>query len=162
VDQLSQIDGPRASVALAQRAIFDLNPEVRKAALEALRDRPRDEYRQVFLDGLVYPWSVVADHSAEALVALELRDAVPGLVALLDAPDPTLPFEKPGAGTVVREVVRVNHLKNCLMCHAPSFAQDDKVRGFVPPSTQPLPPSFSRQYYTPKQEGIFVRADVTY
>jgi sugar lactone lactonase YvrE len=162
VDQLAHIDGPRASVALAQRALFDLNPEVRQAALEALRGRPKDEYCQVLLDGLLYPWPVVADHAAEALVVLDLRDTVPNLIGLLDAPDPAAPYEKPGVGLVVREVVRINHLRNCLMCHAPSFSTDDKVRGFVPPSTQPLPPAFTREYYAPKQEGIFVRADVTY
>jgi sugar lactone lactonase YvrE len=48
------------------------------------------------------------------------------------------------------------------MCHAPSFAGDDKVRGFVPLTNQPLPPAFSQEYYGPRQDGIFVRADVTY
>jgi sugar lactone lactonase YvrE len=160
VDQVALIPGPQASAALAQRVLFDLNPEVRQAALEALRNRPRDGYRQVLLDGLVYPWSVVADHAAEALVALDMRDAVPGLVRLLDAPDPTLPYDKPGSGLVIREVVRVNHLRNCLMCHPPSFSETDKVRGRVPPSNQPLQP-FS-QGYGGNQNDVFVRADVTY
>src|SRR5262249_46643757 len=130
------------------------------AALEALRDRPKDEYCQVLLDGLLYPWPVVADHAATALVALELRDAVPNLIGLLDAPDPTLAHEKAGAGLVVREMVRINHLRNCLMCHPPSFAETDKVRGRVPPSNQPLAPFASG--YGGSPNDIFVRADVTY
>src|SRR5262249_9743530 len=45
--------------------------------------------------------------------------------------------------------------------HAPSFGKDDKVRGRVPDTNQPLPPAFTRQYYE-SNEGVFVRADVTY
>jgi sugar lactone lactonase YvrE len=160
VDQLARIAGPEAGVALAQRAVFDLNPGVREAALRALRDRPRAQFRQVFLDALLYPWGAVADHAAEALVALEMKDSVPALLALLDAPDPCLPFERPGAaGPVIREVVRVNHLANCLLCHPPSFSADDKVRGRVPNFGEPLQPAFAA--YGGNQ-GTFVRADVTY
>jgi sugar lactone lactonase YvrE len=59
-------------------------------------------------------------------------------------------------------MVRINHLRNCVLCHAPSFWDGDKVRGFVPETGMPLPPAFSREYYAPKQQGQFVRADVTY
>ncbi len=161
VDQLAGIEGPRASAALANRAIFDLCPDVRKAALEALAARPRGEYVQPLIEGLNYPWSVIADHAAEAIVALDLKEALPSVVRLLDTPDPETPRTR-GGQVVVRELVRINHLRNCLMCHAPSLAADDKVRGFVPPTNQPLPPAFTQEYYAPKQEGIFVRADVTY
>jgi sugar lactone lactonase YvrE len=65
-------------------------------------------------------------------------------------------------GKVVMEMVRVNHLRNCLLCHSASLKDDDKVRGFVPPTNRPLPPAFTREYYAPKQQGTFVRADVTY
>jgi gluconolactonase len=163
IEQLAKIPGDKASLALANRAVFDLNPEVRLAALNALNTRPRAEFRQAILEGLRYPWAVINDHAAEALVALKMNDTVPAVVAMLDEPNPNAPYEKPGVGTVVREVVRVNHLHNCLMCHAPSFdSENDKVRGFVPPTTQPLPPAFTREYYTPRQEGTFVRADITY
>src|SRR5262249_12721422 len=97
------------------------------------------------------------------LVALHLTRAVPKLVSLFDQPDPTLPHaDGPDGLPKVREMVRINHLRNCVLCHAPSFSADDKVRGFVPPANQPLPPAFTREYYAPKQEGLFVRADVTY
>lgn len=161
VEQLGHIEGPQASAALANRALFDLNFDVRKAAVEALASRPRREYVPALLGGLAYPWYVIADHAAEALVALEIKDVVPRLVSLLDQPDPSGPYQKQGV-TMVKEMVRINHLRNCVLCHAPSFGQDDKVRGFVPPTNQPLPPAFTQEYYAPKQEGIFVRADITY
>src|SRR5439155_15009068 len=67
----------------------------------------------------------------------------------------------PTAVYTMREVVRVNHLRNCLLCHAPATSPTDPVRGLVPPPGQPLPPPFSTPYYE-GQNGIFVRADVTY
>src|SRR5262249_58727615 len=60
---------------------------------------------------------------------------------------------------MVAEMVRVNHLSNCLMCHAPSKATTDLVRGRIPDPSKPLPPL--SQYYE-DNNGIFVRADVTY
>ena len=163
VDQLSRIEGPKATVALAQRALFDLNPDVRRSALEALRDRNVAEYQQILLDGFRHPWSVVADHAAESIVALHLTASVPKLLGQLDLPDPSVPYTNgPNGPALVRDMVRINHLRNCLMCHPPSFSSDDKVRGFVPRTDQPLPPAFTREYYAPKQEGVFVRADVTY
>jgi hypothetical protein len=45
------------------------------------------------------------------------------------------------------------------MCHAPSSSKDDLVRGRIPPPDQPLPSGV--EYYE-RQDGIFVRADVTY
>jgi sugar lactone lactonase YvrE len=165
VDQLARIEGKKAGVALAQRALFDLSPSIRRQAIEALARRPAAEYRQVLLAGFNYPWPAVSDHAAEALVALEMRDTVTELLGLLDRPDPDEPYQKPGKEGVfhkfVREVVRVNHLRNCAMCHAVSLDTNDKVRGRMPRPDQTLPPAFSREYYA-SNEGTFVRADVTY
>jgi len=163
VDQLARIPGARATVALAQRALFDLNADVREAALKALQQRPVGDYQDVLLAGFQYPWPEVANHAAEALVALQIKQAVPKLIRLLDMPDPSVPYEKPGrTGLFVKELVKINHLRNCLLCHAPALAESDKVRGFVPPTDRPLPAAFTREYYSPKQEGTFVRADITY
>ena len=74
-----------------QRAVFDLSPDVREAAVKALRARRNSEYRPVLLGALRYPWAPAADHAAEALVALEDRGAAGQLVRLLDEPDPALP-----------------------------------------------------------------------
>ena len=163
VEQLSRIEGRQATVALAQRALFDLNPEIREMAVNALRDRTSRDYLPTLLAGFHYPWAPVADHAAEALVALECREAVPRIIAMIDRPAPGMAYSREAnKGSYVHEVVRINHMRNCVMCHAPSFSSSDKVRGFVPDPTKPVPPSFTRAYYTPKQQGIFVRADVTY
>jgi hypothetical protein len=214
VELLAAIRGRAASSALAQRALFDLSAEVREAAVRALKDRPRDEYQALLLDGLRYPWAPAADHAAEALVALDDRAVVRQLTALLDEPDPAGPVTRAyrpvdaaalgaaprakdplalglvaleeGRGGqrrsslldhpddvqrevkassrqvyAVREVVRVNHLRNCLLCHAPATSATDPVRGLVPAPGQPLPPPFTTPYYE-GQSGTFVRADVTY
>jgi sugar lactone lactonase YvrE len=162
VEQLWRIEGKKASLALAQRALYDLNPKIREAAVVSLYKRPAEEYRQTLLEGFRHPWPVVADHAAEALAALGLKDTVPALVSLLDQPDPAEPYTRSGKeGLFVREMVRINHLRNCLLCHAPSLNMKDRVRGRVPPTDQPLPPPFSRQYYA-DNSGTFVRADVTY
>jgi hypothetical protein len=161
VSQLAAIEDREASEALARRALFDLHPRVRASAIEALRKRPVEQYLDILLSGFAHPWPAVADHAAEAIGSLDLEQAVPRLLNLLDAPHPAAPYQKPNQQLFVKEMVRINHLSNCLMCHAPSLKQTDKVRGRVPPTTAPLPPANSRAYYE-SNEGIFVRADITY
>jgi hypothetical protein len=163
VELLSGMKVREASAALAQRAIFDLSYEVREAAVKALADRPHDDYRDILIDRLRYPWPTFADHAAEALVALKDRDSLGALVEMLDRPDPLSPYVKgtqPGQ-VVVQEVVRSNHLKNCLLCHAQSYKQNEPVRGLVPDPKKMLTPSFTSAYYE-SNIGIFVRADITY
>src|SRR5262249_5566483 len=83
------------------------------------------------------------------------------LKRLLDEAAPTVPFVDSKHQTyMVREMVRVNHFSNCLLCHAPSTNVADLVRGAVPDPSQPLPPPTGRYYESDK--GMFVRADVTY
>jgi hypothetical protein len=149
VDILSMIDGRLASAALAERAIFDLDPDVRLAALVALAARPSAEYEAALIAGLRYPWPAFADHAAEALVALNLRNAVPKLITLLDARDLSEPFPMDLGKTrraMVPELVRINHLRNCLLCHAYSASPTDPVRGLAPNAEHlvPLPASGAR------------------
>jgi hypothetical protein len=151
VEILGQIKGRLASRVLAERALFDLHPDVRAAALVALSGRPAAEYEDTLVGGLRYPWPAVADHAAEALVALDLRHTVTRLIPLLDARDLAEPFPVDWAGkrrTMVPELVRVNHLRNCLLCHAPSLSPADVVRGEVPNVAQllPLPSSGPRLF----------------
>lgn len=160
VDILARIKGREASAALAQRALFDLSAEVREAAILALNSRPASEYRAKLLEGLRYPWAPVADHAAEALASLNDRQAIAELIDLLEAPDPQAPTQSFGQRLpTVREVVAINHLGNCSMCHAQSLVTTDPVRGQIPSPGQPLPPPV--QYYD-NGTGPFVRADVTY
>jgi HEAT repeat protein len=159
-DELSTIEHPSAAVALARIALFDVNDEVRAKAVQALAQRPKVEYRQVLLDGFRYPWAPVADHAAEALVALGDKDAIPDLEQLVTLPDPSAPTTDDNKRFYVREVVRVNHMRNCLMCHAPSAAKTDPVRAPVPTPGQPL--AGGPGGYGAALDGAFVRADVTY
>jgi len=162
VEQLAAIEHPSASVALARLAMFDIAPEVRVEAIRALAVRPAEEYRAVLLAGFRYPWAPVADHAAEALVALEDRAAVPALRRLVQEPDPSLPFRDPeqGGTLVVREIVRINHFRNCMMCHAASTGDKDMVRSPVPEPSKPLP--LLNAYYREPTGDLIVRADVTY
>jgi hypothetical protein len=164
VELLTRIEDRRSTEALAQRALFDLAPEVRQAAIFALKGRPHETYQEVLLEGFHYPWAPAADHAAEALVELKLRHLVPRLVRFLDEPAPGAPFKKAVGKqevSVVREVVKVSHLGNCMLCHAPSLAHNDLIRSSVPDPDRPLPESPSPQGYGGPQ-GPFVRADVTY
>jgi hypothetical protein len=160
LDHVAAIQHPSVSEALAKMALFDLSDKIRAEAAHGLTGRPTEEYQQALLAGLRYPWPPVADHAAAALVSLKDRSIVAELKKLAEAPDPRAAFydEKRG-GHFVRELVAINHLKNCLMCHAPSASKDDLVRGRIPPPDQPLPSGV--EYYE-RQDGIFVRADVTY
>src|SRR5207244_980269 len=115
---LAEWNDPQASVLLAQRALYDLSADVRTSAVKALKNRPAKEYRRVLLDGLRYPWSPVAEHAAEALVRLRDYDVTAELVSLVDKPDPRRPHPDDKGRTVVAELVAINHLRNCLLCHA--------------------------------------------
>jgi hypothetical protein len=159
VENLAETEHPTASEALAHVALFDLTPEVRSEAIRALAARPAREYRHVLLAGFRYPWPAVADHAADALVTLNDYRAVPDLKNILNEPDPRAPFSDQGT-MKVRELVRINHLRNCLLCHAPSRSENEPIRAQVPKPGRPLPPI--DQYYPPSGEGILVRADVTY
>jgi hypothetical protein len=161
VEQLAKHDTPPATAALVGRVLFDAEPTVRVAAVEALRKRSKEEVRQLLVYGLRHPWPAAAEHAAEALVALKDRDARPALATLLAEPSFSAPFTPAGEKKpVVRELVRVNHLKNCLLCHEPSAGRREVLTGFVPVPGQALPP----EYYAarPRKDDVFVRADVVY
>jgi hypothetical protein len=136
VELLGKIPERPATVALAGRAVFDLNDGVRQSAVAALRGRKLDDYRDVLQTALRYPWAPAADHAAEALVALGQRAAVPELIALLHQPDPAGVQVLPDKRTVVREVVRINHLANCVLCHPPTAGP--RSGGVVVPGIDPL------------------------
>jgi hypothetical protein len=166
VRHLAAIDDTRATQALAKVALFDAKLERRAAALAALRNRHPAHYRSQLLDGFRYPWAPVAIHAAQALAYLERTEFVADLIGLLDAPDPSAPFEnKPGKEKLVREMVRVNHHRNCMLCHAPATDADQLSRRTlavqVPTPDAPLPSSFSSTYYN-LGDGLAVRPDITY
>jgi HEAT repeat protein len=157
MEALGKMEGPAATAALGKSALYDLSPPVREAAVRALKGQPPKEVRQLLLAGLRHPWAPAADHAAEALAALDDQKVVPDLVAMLDQPDPCAPVHKGNDPSAVAELVRVNHLGNCLLCHAPSFDVTDCVRGAVPTPGQTPP-----RTYHDRNRGTFIRADITY
>ena len=137
VEMLADIPGPAATVALARRAVFDLDPELRAEAVQALKGRPAADSRPVFLAALRYPWPPAADHAAEALTALEDKGVIPALVTLLKEPDPAAPRKLSRGGYVVQEMVRAKHTANCLLCHPPALTGNEPVQGPDPVNTVP-------------------------
>jgi hypothetical protein len=156
---LSRIDGSAAAMALAERAMFDTSPEIRKVARHALSLRGLgDVVRNRLLGGFRYPWPPVSAFAAQALVELDDQESIPNLIELLDAPDPAAAFLNDEGSPVKRELVRLSHMRNCVICHAAASSKDP-IRGFVPTPTQSLP----RAYYQSRSGGSsFVRADITY
>jgi HEAT repeat protein len=168
VEILAEISGKAATTALAQRAVFDLSPEVRQAAVQALANRPRKDYRTTLIQAMRYPWAPAADHAAEAFIALEDREAILGLVSMLKLPDPAAPAASGGNRVVTRELVRINHRTNCMMCHPPAIRRSDPVTDMVPGVSLQLPESNFRMLAMCKETGrvvvnpLLVRADVTF
>jgi hypothetical protein len=155
-----------ATRALARMAIYSAETDVREAALTALKVRREKDYTDVLVTGLRYPWPAVARRSADAIAKLERADLIPELLNVLDAADPRLPAAKAGGGTsgaVVREVVKVNHHRNCVMCHAPAGSgvpNPNAITAEVAVPGQPLPlPSEGYRQSTPE---LMIRVDVTY
>jgi hypothetical protein len=163
---LSTISHVEATRALARLAIFSSEEEARKAALDALKVRRERDYTEILVNGLRYPWPAVARRAAEAIVKLERNDLLPQLIDVLEQPDPRAPVMqevKEKRVPVVRELVRVNHHRSCLLCHAPGNTgkvSGDAVTAEVPVPGQPLnPPSGP---YNASRQDILVRVDVTY
>jgi hypothetical protein len=166
VKYLSGISHVEATRALARLAVFSTEDEVRGAAVEALKVRRERDYTDVLLRALRYPWPAVARRAGDAVVKLERSDLLPQLVDMLDEPDPRLPviqeIDKKKV-PVVHELVRVNHHRNCLMCHAPAntgTVSPETLTAAVPVPDQPLP-SPSQGYQTTSPD-VVVRLDVTY
>jgi hypothetical protein len=172
VELLSDIPGKAASVALGQRAVFDLSGKVREAAIQALQTRPREEYRQVFLDALRYPWAPVADHAAEALVALKDRDAAPLLATLLKRPDPQAPVRMERTQLGVPEVVQIHHEANCMLCHPPTISAGGLVARPYPgvilfsggsnPDNSNAAGGYGIKFRPAKPGPLWIRFDVTF
>ena len=141
---------------LTDRVLYDSTLEVREAALDGLKHWAKEQYGPLLLKGLDHPWPAVAYRAAYALDQLKLTETVPDLIRRLDSP-----ASKEGT---VKELVRVNHMRNCLLCHEPA---SDQVKFTAPLLTpgQPLPPvTITRPYYSRnnnKQEAL-IRPDVTF
>ena len=175
VRQLEQVPpGDDAAIAaLVRMALYDPEASVRGAAVKALKREPFDRYGSKLVESFRHPSRHVAEHAADAIVALELFELLPKLVDFLAEPDPAAPFEVEQAGKkvlAIREVVKLNHHRNCLLCHAPATIDGTErnvlrsgLIARVPSPDEELPPSNSRVYYSlGRGEAALVRADETY
>jgi hypothetical protein len=137
VKYLASLSHVRSTTALAKIALFAEEDSVRRDARAALATRREKDFANILLAGLNYPWPAVAQRAADAIVQLKCQDLLPQLVDVLDQPDPRAPQTQTKDGkqvTVVREMVRINHLRNCLLCHSP-----------VDPSKAPAPAAVDAQ-----------------
>src|SRR5262249_52560087 len=169
VRYLSSVANPEATRALARMAIFSSEEEIRQAAVDALKVRRERDYTEVLTSGLRYPWPAVAKRAADAIVKLERKDLIPQLVDMLEDPDPRNPVAKKEEGEgqkktfVVREMVKLNHHRSCLMCHSPANPNQPSNEILTPgipiAGEQLTPPS---QGYQNSRGDILVRIDVTY
>lgn len=187
VRYLSTVAHPEATKALARLAIFSAEEEIRQDAIDALKVRRDKDYTDILRDGLRYPWPAIAQRASEALVKLERNDLLPELVVMLDEADPRAAVVKKVDGKsvpVVRELVRINHHRNCVLCHAPgdnsvppqsgmpvhvtaiesggkqALTISNPLAAQIPIPGEPLPtPS---QGYGSSNQDILVRIDVTY
>jgi hypothetical protein len=166
--QMAVIAHADATRALARLALFTHEESVRAAAIASLKSRDANEYKEILLQGFRYPLPAVAQRAAEALVRLDRKDLVADLVNVLEEPDPRAPAKRTIDGkeeTVVRELVRVNHHRNCLLCHAPGNTQDvprDVLRAPVSLPDRPLATHSGGGYGFGSSPDIFIRTDITY
>jgi hypothetical protein len=160
-----------AARALAKLAIFSEEESIRLAAFAALTTRRNQDYADILVDRLNYPWPAVAERAGAAIAKLELVDLAPQLRETLNRPDPRAPQtrmvdRKPK--TFVRELVRINHLQNCMLCHPSagtgpgqeafaSRTQKDEITADVP-----IPGQSIFQYYSGGIPELWVRFDVAY
>lgn len=135
VKYMASMNNSQTTMALARLAIFAEEEAVRKDAIAALASRREQDYTKILAGALNYPWPAVAERAGAAIVALKRHDLLPQLVDTLERPDPRAPQaqsskEKDGKHvTVVRELVRINHLRNCLLCHSPMDASKAPAGG---------------------------------
>jgi hypothetical protein len=138
VATLAVMPGADSQRILARRAVFDPAPAVRLAAIDELTTLPRERARAVFLDAMRHPWPPAADHAARALVALGDHAALPRLRDLARMPAPSEPFRDDADRWHKRELVAIDHNRNCLLCHAPAL--DESTLPYPDAATQGADP----------------------
>jgi hypothetical protein len=164
---LKKIKHASATKALARAAVFDFDGEVRLAAVDGLKGRPKQDYTEVLMTALRHPWPAAAHNAARAITRLNRQDLVPQLVAFLAESNPHEPFAQDVNGEskmVVREMVKINHHRNCLLCHppAPAGQMAGGVFGVVPTPGESFAPPESGGAYGGSPGDAMIRADVTY
>jgi hypothetical protein len=166
VHALAAVPSPEATRELARVAVYSADEAARAEAVRALSVRREEGSTEVLLAGLSYPWPAVADHAASAIVKLKRKDLAGEVKRLLAAPDPRGPRAEVKNGreeTVAYELVRVNHLRNCQLCHAPAErgkTPEETLVAEIPVPAESLPDN--RSGYGQTESNLLVRLDVTY
>jgi hypothetical protein len=166
---LAAVKSPEADKGLVDRAVFDLNSEVRHEAVLALAERPVAAYREHLLAAFRHPWPAAANHAADAVVKLAKPELVGELDALSKRPDPSLAAKNDQGQWHRTELVRINHLANCVLCHPPIDARNPSLgtgtpgislAAAIPVPDQPLPEVY---YEQPSSEPLTeIRGDIVY
>lgn len=167
VRYLTTIKQPDATASLVKLAIYPPEANVRTAAIDALKSRPYSDYSNAVMAGFRYPLPVISKRAADVLVQTKNTSVLDDLVTVLTEPDPRAPRTRNVDGqhvSVVREMVRINHHHNCLMCHAPSNTPDVPQGVLTAPVALPSDalPSAVHGYGSGLSPDIFVRTDMTY
>jgi hypothetical protein len=168
VQKLALSTQPEATRAIARAAIFDADGNIRLAAIEALKDRPKEhDFDDILLNGIRYPMPNVAHNAAYAIIELKRDTMLAPLTKFLDEPAPGDPEKRIVENKEVcevREVVKINHHRNCLLCHPPSATgQPNEVPGVIPIPGSAFPSSPKEAYGAAQSFGEpMVRADTTY
>jgi hypothetical protein len=158
----------RSTAALVRLAVFAQSEKLRDVALATLQKRDTRVADPLLRNALRYPWPTVAQNAAEAVVVLHRTDLAGALVEMMELPDPRAPVLRVVSGNkvpVVRELVRINHLRNCLLCHppvsSPNQSSDGPILvGQIPIPGLPLPSSYDFSFTNSAE--LSVRADITY
>jgi hypothetical protein len=171
----SDADKQAVTEALVSLAVFAPDRDVREEAQKSLTGRDTKNADAILRRGLRYPWPDVARNAADLVVQLRRTDLADELKQMLSEPDPRAPVMQKVDGKnvpVVRELVRVNHLRNCMLCHpavnAPDFLQDRsdtaKIGHVFLSGTVPIPGTQVPTDYTvlAPPVDLLVRADATY
>jgi hypothetical protein len=165
---LASVSTVEATQALVKTILFTREQDVRDTAIAALKARRESDWTEPMLQGFRYPWPEVASRAADALVKLNRKDLVPKIIDVLDEADPRAPVVETKDGkavTAVRELVRINHHRNCLMCHPPgqsAVGNENVLTAEVPLPGRPLPSANEGGYRSQGIAEILVRIDVTY
>jgi hypothetical protein len=147
--------------------VFDPDGDVRVASIKALKEEQKQQSAEVteaLMQGIRYPMAVIAQRSAQAMIAFDRKDLLPQLADFLAEPSPGDPVVNDKNVCEVREVVRINHHRNCLLCHPPSqTGGEQEVPGVIPIPGIPFSTSPKEAYGSAQSQGEpMVRADTTY
>ena len=90
---------------------------------------------------------------------------IPDLIAVLKSDDPRLPTLDTNGKPSVRELVMVNHTRNCMLCHSSvvhAGGSANPVTAEVPVPGNATPQQPSRGYGSSQDTSLSIRIDFTY